>query len=290
MNELIKKLIISGPVITDGALGTQLQLRGLPQGELGDAWNLTCADRVESVTRAYVEAGSQVILTNTFRSNRIALSDHGLAEKVVEMNHRGVEIALRASEGRAHVFGSIGPSGKMLIMGNVCEDEMLTSFSEQARALAKAGAEAIVIETMSDLIEAQLAIRAARVTELPVIACMTFETGTKKDRTMMEVTPEEAAIGLTEAGADVIGANCGVGIFEYVSICKRLQSETDKPIWIKPNAGLPEVSHGRIVYRTTPEQFASHTPALLKSGANFIGGCCGTGPEYIKAIKKELRV
>jgi len=270
--------------VTDGAWGTQLQARGLKAGECPDAWNLLEAERVEQVARAYVEAGSQVILTNTFRANRLTLAGHGLAEKAAEINRAGAAISHRAAQGRAHVFASIGPSGKLLMTGETTEEELRAAFAEQAQALADGGAEAILIETMSDLAEARLALSAARETGLPVVVSMVFDSGRNKDRTMMGATPEQVARELDEAGADALGANCGSGIAAYIPICRRLRAATGRPIWIKPNAGLPELIEGRTLYRTTPEEFASHVPALIEAGANFIGGCCGTGPEFIRRI------
>jgi 5-methyltetrahydrofolate--homocysteine methyltransferase len=276
------------PVITDGAWGTQLQQRGLPIGSIPDAWNLLESDKVEAVARAYVEAGSEVILTNTFGANRFVLTRHELAERIAEINQRGVEISKRAAAGKARVFASIGPSGVMLLMGEVDADQLQAAFAEQAQAQAEAGADGIVVETMSDLTEAQLAVAAARETGLPVVACMTFDTGTNLDRTMMGVTPEQAADKLTAAGADVIGSNCGQGIAGFARICSRLRAATDRPIWIKANAGKPKLVDGKTVYDQTPEQFADFVPELIHSGAAFIGGCCGTTPEYIRAIRKAL--
>ena len=187
------------------------------------------------------------------------------------------------------VFASIGPTGKLLVTGEVTAEELLEVFTEQTAILASAGADAIVIETMGDLEETKLAVQSAKQTGLPVVACMVFATGKNKDRTLMGTTPEQAAEALTAAGADVIGANCGQGIAGYVSICRRLRAATDRPIWIKANAGLPELVDGQAVYRTTPAEFAAHVPALVEAGASFIGGCCGTTPDYIRAVAAAVR-
>ena len=288
MTNLIPQLIAGGPVVTDGAWGSLFLSLGLDPGELGDAWNLSHPDRVEAVPRAYVEAGSRVILTNTFRSNRITLARYGLAEKLEEINRTGVEISRRAAAGRARVFASLGSTGKLLLTGETTPEELSAVFSEQVQILASAGADAIVIETMGDLAETVLAVQAARATGLPVVACMVFDTGKNKDRTLMGATPEQVAAELAAAGADVIGANCGQGIAGYIPICRRLRAATDRPLWIKPNAGLPEIVDGRTVYRTTPEEFAAHIPALLEAGASFIGGCCGTTPDFIRVIVGKL--
>lgn len=289
MNPLTQRLLSQGPVITDGAWGTQLQARGLSTGEFPDAWNLTHADKVAEVARAYVEAGSQIILTNTFGANRIRLAEAGLADRVAEINRKGVEISRIAAQGRAMVFASIGPSGKMIMTGETTPEDLRTAFGEQAQALAAGGADALVVETMADVEEAKVAVEGARTAGLPVVACMVFDSGKDKDRTMMGNTPEQVAEALTDAGADVIGANCGQGIAGFVKICERLHAATPRPIWIKANAGLPEMVEGRAVYRTRPEEFAGYVPALVEAGASFIGGCCGTSPDFIRLVKQALQ-
>jgi len=288
MHPTIEKLIAAGPVVTDGAWGTQLQVRGLAIGEFPDAWNLTHPQRVAEVASAYVNAGGRVILTNTFGANRIRLAENSLADHVVEINRRGVEISRAATGGNAAVFASIGPSGKLVLSGEVTANELQAAFEEQAAALAQGGADALVVETMSDLQEAELAVAAARSTGLPVIACMVFDSGKNLDRTMMGTTPEQAVQALTAAGADVIGANCGQGILGFLPICQRLRAATDRPIWMKPNAGLPQLVDGRAVYAGTPDDFAGQVPALIAAGANFIGGCCGTSPDFVTAICRRL--
>jgi len=289
MHPLLHSLLASGPVLTDGAWGTQLQARGLAAGDFPDAWNLTHPERVAEVARAYVEAGSRVILTNTFGANRVRLADHGLAERGGEINRLGVEISRRAAEGQAKVFASMGPSGKMLMSGETSADALEAAFGEQARALAVAGADALVVETMSDLEEAKIAVSAARQAGLPVVGCMVFDAGKNRDRTMMGNTPEQVAEALTAAGADVVGSNCGQGIAGFAAICRRLRAATDRPIWIKANAGLPEMVERRVVYRTTPEQFAGHAAELIEAGASFLGGCCGTSPEFIRQLGQAMR-
>ena len=288
MHQLLSELTAAGPVVTDGAWGTQLQERGLEPGACPDEWNLSHPERVEEVARAYVEAGSQVILTNTFGANRFALARHGLAEKLVQINRTGVEISRRAAAGRAKVFASVGPTGIMLMMGEVSPEDVQAAFQTQARAIADAGADAIVLETFSDPAEIVLAVAAAKKAGLAVVACMTFDSGKDHDRTLMGTTPERAAQKLAEAGADCVGSNCGQGIEGFVKIAARLKAATDRPIWIKANAGLPEVIRGRAVYAQTAEKFAAVIPALVNAGANFIGGCCGTTPEFIRAIRKKV--
>lgn len=286
---MLDELLKDGPVVTDGAWGTQLQARGLGVGDFPDLWNLTHPERVLEVAVAYVEAGSQVILTNTFGGNRVRLAENPEAlSRVKEINLQGVEISRKAAGDKARVFASIGPSGKLLLNGDVTAQELRAAFLEQAQALATAGADALVVETMSDLEEAKLAVGAACETGLPVVACMVFDSGKDKDRTMMGNTPEQCGKALADAGAAVIGANCGQGIAGFIKICERLKTAARRPIWIKPNAGLPEMVEGRPRYTTSPHEFSAQIPALLKAGASFVGGCCGTAPEFIRATRKVV--
>ena len=279
-----RKWLSAVPLITDGAWGTQLLALGLAPGALPDAWNLERPGLVESVARAYVEAGSQVILTNTFRSNGITLELAGLAGQLDAINRAGVEISKRAAAGKPLVFASIGPTGKLLMNGEFGREEVAAAFAAQAVALAAAGADALLVETMSDLEEAGLALSAAKSTGLPVIVSFAFDSGKNKDRTMMGVTPEGAAHAMEIAGADAVGANCGAGIERFVPVCARLAAACSLPIWIKANAGLPEMREGAVVYSTRAGVFASYLPALVEAGASFIGGCCGTTPEFIRAL------
>jgi methionine synthase I (cobalamin-dependent) len=283
MHALVEQLLAEAPVITDGAWGTQLQARGLAPGECPDLWNLTKPDLVFEVARAYVDAGSRVILSNTFSANRITLARHDAADRAAQIARAGVEISRRAAAGRAYVFASLGPSGKMVIAGDVTEDELLAAFREAALGLKAGGADGIVVETMSETAEAVAAVKAARETGLPVAVCMVFDCGKNKDRTMTGARPEDAVRELDEAGADIIGANCGQGIEGYIPICERIRAATAKPVWMKPNAGLPKIVDGKTVYDIQPETFASHVPALIKAGAAFVGGCCGTSPDFIRA-------
>ncbi len=289
MHPLIQELISRGPVVTDGAWGTELQARGLAMGEFPDAWNLSRPASVGEVAQAYVEAGSHIILTNTFGANRLRLAGDGLAGQVAEINRAGVEISRRAAApAGVRVFASMGPGGKMLMSEETTLEELKSVYAEQAAALAAAGADGLVIETMADLEEAKVAVSAAHATGLPVVGCMVFDSGKDKSRTMMGVTPEQAAEGLAEAGADVIGANCGQGIAGFLPLCRRFRASTRLPIWIKANAGLPQVIEGRAKYQATPEEFAAYVAELVQAGASFVGGCCGTRPDFIRAIRRVL--
>jgi methionine synthase I (cobalamin-dependent) len=284
MHPTIEQFLAGGTVILDGAWGTELQQRGLEIGACPDLWNVSQPERVEEVARAYVDAGSQIILTNTFGANRFVLKRHQATDRVAEINRRGVEISRRAAGDRAKVFASMGPTGVMLMMGEVSEVELELAFAEQAAALAAAGADGLVIETMSDPAEARVAVIAAKATGLPVVACMVFDSGRNHDRTMMGTTPEQAAKTLLDAGADLLGSNCGQGVAGFVAICKRLAEAGRRPVWIKANAGLPEMVDGRTVYAQSPAQFAAYLPALIEAGAGFVGGCCGTSPAFIRAV------
>ena len=214
---------------------------------------------------------------------------YGLADKVVEINRAGAALARQAAGGKAAVFGSIGPSGELLTVKEELREPLAAAFREQAQALADGGADALLLETFSDVEEAKVAVEAALLTGLPVIVSFAFDTGKNKDRTMTGVNPETAAREMTAAGASVVGANCGVGIEAYVPICRRMRAATSLPLWFKPNAGLPEVIKGEIRYHVTPEQFASHVPALVEAGAKFVGACCGSNPDFIRAIASVLR-
>jgi methionine synthase I (cobalamin-dependent) len=286
MNQL-QEWLANGLLITDGAWGTELQARGLPAGTIPDVWNLTHPEQVESVARAYAEAGSQVILTNTFRANSIAMK--GVSESDLDaINRVGVTLSKEAA-GQALVFASIGPTGQMLLSGEMTSEQAAEAFAAQARSLAVAGADALLVETMSDIEEARLAVDAARRTGLPVVVSFAFDTGKAKDRTMMGATPEAVAAAMVEAGADAIGANCGVGVELAVPICRRLRAACDLPIWIKPNAGLPTMEGSGLRYETSAEFFGSHFAALHEAGASFLGACCGSAPDFIRALVSARR-
>jgi methionine synthase I (cobalamin-dependent) len=274
--------LAGGLLITDGAWGTELQARGLPPGTIPDAWNLTHPEQVEAVARAYAEAGSQVILTNTFRANSVAMK--GVHEAELDaINRAGVTLSRQAAV-KALVFASIGPTGKMLVLGEMSKEQASAAFAAQSQSLASAGADALLIETMSDIEEARLAVEAALRTELPVLVSFAFDSGKNKDRTMMGATPEAVAVAMAAAGANAVGANCGVGIERVVPICERLHAACDLPLWIKPNAGLPTMEGSAIHYGTSAEFFASHYATLRQAGAAFLGGCCGSTPEFIRAL------
>lgn len=278
------QLLNETPVILDGAWGTQMQARGLPVGGCPDLWNEERPDDVRAVAAAYVDAGSQIVLTNTFGSNRYLLERHGASDRVKDLNRRGAELSREAAGDQALVFGSIGPTGKMVMMGDVDEDELLDAFSEQASALVEGGAQGLVLETMADPEELACGLKAAVATGVPVVACMVFDSGPELDRTMMGATPEQLVETAESGGAAAVGSNCGRGIEAFVPLCRRLKEASSLPVWIKANAGLPEMKDGQTVYTMTPDVFASHVPALREAGASLIGGCCGTSPDFIRAL------
>ncbi len=288
MHPLIESLVKNGPVVTDGSWGTQMQKRGLKRGQSPDSWNLSHADQVRAVAEQYINAGSQIILTNTFGASRLSLANFRLGDQAIEINMAGVRISKEAAADRAYVFASIGPTGRMLITRETTEEELQNVFEEQANAQARAGADGIIIETMIDIDEARIAAMAAKQTGLPVIVSMVYDSGEDKDRTMMGNSPEEVVAEISKIGVDGFGANCGQGIEAFLPICRRMRQATDLPIWIKPNAGLPEVVDDGVVFRTTPREFVQYVPDLIQAGANFIGGCCGTDQEFVKAIRQTV--
>lgn len=272
-------------LLADGAWGTEFMKRGLEQGDSPELWNLERPDAVIEVARSYVEAGSDVILTNSFGASRVLLERHGLGAKTRELNRAAAALSRRAADEAAGrtvvVAGDMGPCGKLFVMGEIEEEELLAAFSEQAAALAEGGAGWLLIETMIDRTEMAVAVRAAASTGLPVVASMTYERTSAGYRTVMGDKPEDCVADALAAGASIVGANCGTGIDAYVELTRLLRGLTGAPLWIKGNAGLPEIVGGRTVYRMGAPEFCLHVPALLAAGADIVGGCCGTSPEFI---------
>ena len=284
---------VAGIRVLDGAWGTQLQRQGLPAGLAPELWNLENPGAVEAVARSYVEAGSDVILTNTFGANRFVLGNCGAADRVGELAEAGAAASRRAADATERdvkVFASVGPTGKIVMMGEVAEEELAGAFVEAAGAVVGGGADGIVLETFNELDEAKLALGAVRgACELPVVVSMTFASGPDGTATMMGNTPEDLAAAAEAGGAAAVGANCGVGPDNYVRVAELLRASTDLPIWIKANAGLPQVGpDGKTTYPMGPEDFAAYVEKLASAGANFIGGCCGTTPDHIRAIRAAV--
>jgi methionine synthase I (cobalamin-dependent) len=276
--------------ITDGVYGTELQKSGLLHGRCAESLNLDNAAAVEAVAKSYIAAGSEIVMTNSLMAHRFGLAAHGLETRAAEIASSAAKIARRAAEGTpAKVFGSFGPSGKILMTGEVDESQLATAFAETAAALAEGGSEAIVLETFNDLAEARVALRAVlKVCRLPVVVSLAFAFGPHKTATMMGDTPADLARMAAEEGADAVGANCGIGPDVAVTLAKMLRESSGLPVWIKPNAGLPVVAGGCTTFPMGPEEFASYAPAIAEAGANFIGGCCGCGPAHIRALRKIL--
>ena len=287
------ELLSQKTVVADGAMGTMLHAHGVDFGKCFDELNLTNPAAVADIHREYIEAGAELIITNTFGANRYKLKKNGLADKVKEINHAGVELAKRivaASFKEVLIAGDVGPLGvRIAPYGRVKPEEAREAFVEQIRALAQAGVDLIVIETMSDLYEIQEAIKAAKqACTLPVVASVTF---TRDDRTLLGDDPMKVARALHGAGADVIGVNCSGGPSQLLRILKQMrQAVTDRSakFWVKPNAGWPEQVGGRIMYPADADYFGDYALAFREAGANIVGGCCGTTPQHIAAMKKAF--
>ncbi len=278
-------------LVADGAWGTALQARGLRGGECPELWNIEHPDTVLEIAQSYIRAGSHLIETNTFGGNRYKLEHFGLGEQVFELNKSGAEISRKAAGEENWVIASVGPTGKMTVMGDVTEEDFYTVFKEQSEALAAGGADAVIVETMSAIDEAIAAVKAAKEnTDLEVICTFTFEPTVQGEyRTMMGVTPAEASIAAVNAGADIVGANCGKGYEGMTQIIREIRSVLpDVPVIVQANAGLPELVDGISVFPATPEEMAGQNKAWKKAGVNIIGGCCGTTDEHIQAIRKAV--
>jgi 5-methyltetrahydrofolate--homocysteine methyltransferase len=291
MKSLMDRLTKGETLVSDGAWGTLLQSMGLQPGESPESWNLTHPDKVRSVAQQYVEAGSDIVLTNSFGGSRFKLERYGLSDKTADINRAAAALS-REAAGDRHVLGSIGPTGKMLIMGEVTETEWIEAFGLQARALTEGGAEGVCIETMSALDEALCAIQGVHETTDCIIACtFTFErTQQGEYRTLMGVSPAEMAEAVLKAGADIIGTNCGNGMQRMVDIVHELRAVDGRvPVLVHANAGMPVLKEGKTVFPESPDETASWVAALRDAGANIIGGCCGTTPAHIRAIVQALK-
>ncbi|UCD74363.1 MAG: homocysteine S-methyltransferase family protein [Phycisphaerales bacterium] len=296
MESILERLRAGETLLGDGAMGTMLQQ--CAPGGIGtcpEAINLERPELLEEIARRYLDAGAELIETNTFGASPLKLAAHGLENKTEEINRRAVEAVRTAVGGevggRAYVSGSCGPCGRMLKPYGDADPELVREgFVTQMRALADAGVDVICIETMTDLAEAVLALQAAKEAApgIPVIATMTFDLTARGFFTMMGVSVEKAAAGLQEAGADVVGSNCGNGIEKMIEVARLFRQCTDLPIIIQSNAGLPEMKDGELVYSETPEFMADKAGALVDIGVSIIGGCCGTTPDHIRALKKMI--
>ena len=291
MAGLLDRLSRGDVLVCDGAMGTMLMERGLRPGECPERWNLDRPDVLTEIASLYATAGADIVETNTFGGSPLKLAQYGLDARTEEINAVAVQATRRSAGKEVLVAGSCGPSGRLLKpYGDTDHEEMFESFKRQLLVLSSKGVDAIIIETMIDLNEAVLAVKAAKSLSqnIPVLATMTFDATPRGFYTVMGVTVEQAIRGLCDAGADVVGSNCGNGIDNMVRLAAEFRKYTLGPLLIQSNAGLPQMVDGRAVYSETPEFMAERVEALLDFGVNVIGGCCGTTPAHIAAIRRRV--
>ncbi len=303
----LRERIRQGVFLLDGAMGTELFTRGIEAGTCNDYLNIESPDIVLDIHNAYLQAGSDAVLTNTFGANKYALARHGLADNVVEINTTGAQIARRAAGKDKYVLGDIGPSGDFLEpLGNIKPEELKDVFAKQAKALLEGSVDGFIIESMTALDEIAIAIEAVKSVSsgLPVFASMAYGMGSNGFRTMMGVDVESAISKAVSLGVDAIGFNCGTAMLDdylvlakrYVSVTRALEKkratscELRVTIFAEPNAGKPELIDGRAVYKVSPENFAAAVEKIHSLGVNIIGGCCGTSPAHIAAVNKKLQI
>jgi 5-methyltetrahydrofolate--homocysteine methyltransferase len=272
-------------------MGTMLIDRGLEPGTCPEALNLSRPNVLEDISRLYLQAGAELNQTNTFGGSPLKLAQYGLEAKTEEINRTAVRAVRKVVGDRAYLSGSCGPSGKMLKpYGDSEPDALFKSFRRQMSSLINAGVDVICVETMIDIAEATLAVKAARdiSSSIPVMATMTFDPTPKGFYTIMGVSIEQAAAQLRQAGADVIGSNCGNGIENMIKVAEGFRACSDLPLLIQSNAGMPEMKEGKLVYHESPEFMAEKAKELIAAGVSIIGGCCGTSPEHIRALRKVV--
>ncbi len=292
MNSLLSEIKKGKVLLSDGAWGTFLYQKGLKAGECPELWNVTHRNDVLAIAKSYIDAGSDMILTNSFGGSPYKLNHFDLRERAVELNKAAAEISKEAAGENHFVLGSIGPTGAMLMMGDVTEQELYDGFAIQAKALKDGGVDAICVETMTDLQEGSLAVRAAKEsTGLEVVCTFTFDKKVNNEfRTMMGVSTSEMVNAIKEAGADVIGTNCGNGFEQMIDIVSELRKvDSTIPILVHANAGLPVYKDGETIFPETPEMMSSRVNELIKCGANIVGGCCGTTPKHIQALAQAIK-
>jgi 5-methyltetrahydrofolate--homocysteine methyltransferase len=292
MKKITEELKSGKILVSDGAWGTFLHKKGLQTGECPELWCLTHREDVLDIAKSYIAAGADMIETNSFGGTSFKFEHFGCTDKTSEINKAAASISREAAGPNKHVIASMGPTGKILMMGDVTEEQLYDAFAVQARALEAGGADACCIETMSALDEAVIAVKAAKKeTKLEIICTFTFEKTVNNDyRTMMGVGPADMVNPLIEAGADIIGTNCGNGMERMIEIVREIRKVNKTiPILVHANAGAPQMVDGVIVFPETPDMMAKFIPDLVKAGVNIVGGCCGTTPAHISAIVKALR-
>ena len=294
IRKLLEAARSGGPVVLwDGAVGTQLLARGLTGKTVPELWNLEQPEALTAIHADYLAAGAQVVQTNTFGANRIKLAAAGCEDRLEAINREAVKAAQEAVKkvGRGLVAGDLGPTGQMIEpSGTLTAAAAKTVYAEQAKVLAEAGVDLISIETMFDLEEATAAVRGAKkVCDLPVVAQMTFRKTLRGFFTMMGVTPEQAVLGLLEAGAAAVGANCNLAMPEMVELIREMKKFSPIPLIAQPNAGEPKLVDGKTVYAETAQGFAALAPDLRAAGASALGACCGSAPDFIAALKERLK-
>ena len=288
--ELLNRIYEGETIISDGGTGTYLQKNGLEPGGCPEEFNVSHPEVIKKMAREYFEAGSDMVLTNSFGGSVFRQKHYGFEDSVFKFNKLAAQLAKSQAPEHGFVCGSLGPTGEFLRpLGLVSNQEMYDSFKNQALALEEGGADCVVIETMLDIDETSIALQAVREnTSMLAMATMTFDLGPRGFFTMMGVTPEDAAKKLEQSGAQVIGANCGNGIERMIEIASKMRNSTDKPMMINCNAGIPSLVSGEILYPETPEYMAEQFMKLKDVGVNIIGGCCGTSPEHIKALSDAI--
>lgn len=293
MKTILERLADGEILICDGAMGTFLQAKGLQPGQCPELWCVDRPEDVKDIHRQYRESGSDIVECNSFGGSRYKLRHYDLADRAGEINRAAAAIAREVAGDSQYVLGSVGPTGEFMEpLGTETEADFLDAFTEQIVALEQGGADAVIIETMTGIEEASVAVRAAKEnTKLTVIASFSFDPKAAGGyATMMGVTPERFAQALLEAGADVLSTNCGTGPDHMIEIVKLIRSAApDAPIMAMPNAGMPVIENGQTVFKETPEQMAAKAPKLIEAGATIIGGCCGTSPAHIAAMREAVR-
>lgn len=292
LQPLLERIKQHEVLIADGAMGTALFERGLNAGECPESINLSRPELLEDIAKAYQQAGADILHTNTFGASPLKLAEYNLQDQCHEINCSAIRAAVRAAEHNTLVSLSCGPSGRLLKpFGDTDPDELRCSYEKQLTCILTEPVDMITVETMTDLAEATIAVETARqvAPAIPVCATMTFDNTPRGFFTIMGVTVKDAAGTLLEAGADIIGSNCGNGIENMVRIATEFRKHTDAPLMIQANAGLPESRNGRLVYPESPEFMAERCRKLPTLGVRIVGGCCGTTPEHIAAIRNVLR-